>query len=591
MTIKKLGPKQESRVMVFKRESITPANEVMNDPFRDLYPVGLEGGPQTVAAVAPPYVPGVLMYYYENSSFLSPCVEAMVTNVDGTGFELRTIKGEKEDKKALKKAKALFTYPWPGESFIGMRKNLRRDLEVTGNAYMEVFRNMAGEVVMLRRLDPTYMRLTMKQIAFDVELEFPQIEGGKINVTTYPKVYVHSFGTKRRYMKEFAAPAKLSKITGMWEIEEALLPENVATEVMHLTLIPHPSGYGIPRWVPQTPSVVGSRKAEQQNVDFFESGGIPPLLIFVTGGTMSENVTKSLKELLYSDGKHKNIAAVVEVASNEGDLDKAGGGARVQVERFGGERQSDSMFEDYLMKSEKRIRSAFRIPPIFVGQAEDYNYATARASYEVGEAQVFAPERDDFDEIMNLRLLPAVLGDAAKTIEFVSNPISISDSDLQTATVTAAGDLATRESRLEALNMAANLDLEFEENPPSALLGPDGLPIDPEEADKGFDPKAGEGKDEEEPDVLGEGENPKKTPVKKTIAEMDLPAVLAKELNRVISGKTMDPAKLSILMKHVGNLQPKERRRLRDCIADEMHMAPEDLDFDLIEATISSLAA
>jgi hypothetical protein len=66
------------------------------------------------------------------------------------------------------------------------------------------------------------------------------------------------------------------------------------------------------------------------------------------------------------------------------------------------------MFEKYDERAEVRVRRAFRLPPIFVGQAADYSFATAYASYTVAEAQVFQPERGEFDEIISIRLLPVM---------------------------------------------------------------------------------------------------------------------------------------------------------------------------------------
>jgi capsid portal protein len=98
---------------------------------------------------------------------------------------------------------------------------------------------------------------------------------------------------------------------------------------------------------------------------------------------------------------------VLEVELTAGSLDKAGV-AKVTVERFGSDRQKDSMFEEYDAKCEERVRRAFRLPPMFLGQSKDYNFATAFASYTVAEAQVFKPEREAFDMVISMKLLPAM---------------------------------------------------------------------------------------------------------------------------------------------------------------------------------------
>jgi capsid portal protein len=46
-----------------------------------------------------------------------------------------------------------------------------------------------------------------------------------------------------------------------------------------------------------------------------------------------------------------------------------------------------------------------RLPPLFLGYAADYNFATAQTSYMVAEARVFEPERTEFDDLMNKTII------------------------------------------------------------------------------------------------------------------------------------------------------------------------------------------
>src|SRR5690606_7300353 len=53
-----------------------------------------------------------------------------------------------------------------------------------------------------------------------------------------------------------------------------------------------------------------------------------------------------------------------------------------------------------------QIRRAFRLPPIFVGRSDDYTRATAESSRELADEQIFAPERDEFDNFVNKHMMP-----------------------------------------------------------------------------------------------------------------------------------------------------------------------------------------
>jgi hypothetical protein len=197
---------------------------------------------------------------------------------------------------------------------------------------------------------------------------------------------------------------------------------------MHFTVVPDShTPYGVPRWINQLPSVIGSRKAEEFNLEYFDNGGVPPVLILLQGGTLQAETRKALQQMTSGEAKKNNRVQVLEVEPTGGSLAQTPQ-ARVTVERFGGDRTSDSMFEKYDERCEERVRRAFRMPPIFVGQSKDYNFATAFASYVVAEAQVFKPERDEFDENISMRLLPAM---NYAEYHLKSKPLVIEDATLK----------------------------------------------------------------------------------------------------------------------------------------------------------------
>jgi hypothetical protein len=133
-------------------------------------------------------------------------------------------------------------------------------------------------------------------------------------------------------------------------------------------------------------------------------------------------------------------------------------------ERFGAERQSDSMFEKYDERAEIRVRRSFRLPPIFVGQAQDYSFATAYARYTVAEAQVFKPEREEFDEQISIKLLPK-MGFAGYRMR--SHGLQIQDVPNQLAALQIASGTGHVEPQdlNEAINELVGLDLTPTEHP------------------------------------------------------------------------------------------------------------------------------
>lgn len=100
--------------------------------------------------LCPPYNLRLLDRLAQENNTLSPCIEAMVTNIDGTGYDFES-KAEsaedKEDDSQIEQLREFFSEPLPGTNFISLRKSLRRDLEATGNAYLEVLRNAQDQIV------------------------------------------------------------------------------------------------------------------------------------------------------------------------------------------------------------------------------------------------------------------------------------------------------------------------------------------------------------------------------------------------------------------------------------------------------------
>jgi len=339
-------------------------------------------------ALRPPYMPDQMASLVESNNALQPCIDAIVTNVDGTGFEVvaaEDVEEESVPEDLTIRLKKFFEQPWPNVSFLAMRKQLRKDIEVTGNGYLEVIRNLAGEIALVRRMDPYITRIMRMGTDSYLEEIYSPTLGIKVQVAVNRRRYVQYLFGKLVYFKEFGAPMQLDKITGKWEdagIGNGFDPNRMATEVIHFTANKHwELPYGIPRWVPQVPSVIGSRQAEEFNLGFFNAGGIPPLLIIIQGGEAADDVEKAVKDLFYSAGPHKNIAAVLQVQGTSGTIDEPGA-VRVTVERFGSEKQKDSMFQNYDVACEQKIRRSWRLPPLFTGSTQETNYACYDAETE-----------------------------------------------------------------------------------------------------------------------------------------------------------------------------------------------------------------
>jgi hypothetical protein len=147
------------------------------------------------------------------------------------------------------------------------------------------------------------------------------------------------------------------------------------------------------------------------------------------------------------------------------------------VERFGADRMTDAMFQKYDDNTGQHVREAFRLPPLFVGKAQDYNFATAYTGYMVAEAQVFGPERVEFDNQINTTILRAL---GAKSYRYRSTPLTLTDVQNQLKALGLVGGLfISGAETVKKLNEITGLDMRFEEVKTPVPIGSGLQPIKP----------------------------------------------------------------------------------------------------------------
>lgn len=459
---KRTPPKLETHVSaIIKADAQITSNAL---EIEDSY---LEWYSQNSQTIAPEIAPEVYYGLAEQNNTLNQCISAMEVNIDGTGFEIVRMDGEDitdAESKPITNLEDFFKEVSPSISFVTMRRELRRQSETAGYGCLEVIRNPKDEIVFLRTLESKTIRLM--KLGKSTTTTKTLARGGmemKVKLQARERRFVQfwqGIAPKTVYFKEFGSTRDLDKSTGQWSKEGERLPaDQRATEIIYTTIHKSKSGpYGVPRWLNQLPSVIGSRSAEELNLEYFEAGGIPPLLVFISGGAMAEVARKQLEGLLAGKARDKLKGVVADIQSTSGTIDK-GGGVRVDVEAFGSDRQQDSMFENYDFKCEKRVRSSFRLPPLFVGKAEDYSYSSVFASYTLAEAQIFAPERMEFDELMN----NTIMKDMTKGIYGIkSKPLKVADAETNLAALALAmnGGAITKKVLVEELNKVGSLTLQ-----------------------------------------------------------------------------------------------------------------------------------
>lgn len=381
------------------------------DPFDAAYSAGAAG---STTVIKPPFNPAGLMHLPNENNILRQCIDAMVTNIESFGHRLEYAGPEGGEESAEAKAEkarleALLDQPNGEYTLIELRERLRRDYETFGYAFLEVGRDATGQIAILYHVPAHTMRLCAKDnVAVQVERILTRNgKPAKVKVTKQFRRFVQQVGTQKVYFKEYGDPRSIDPATGL---EEAKLHvEDQATEIFHLSLYSPGHSYGLPRWINQLPAIRGSRESEMTNLQFFQDNAIPAMAILVSGGFLSQGTMDEVQTAFTSARGRRSMNRVLVIEATGDDQASAPEGTvpapKLDIKPLMADRQSDALFQNYDENNQKKVRSSFRLPPIFVGRSEDLTYATAQASLIMAEAQVFGPERNKIDDLFNLHLL------------------------------------------------------------------------------------------------------------------------------------------------------------------------------------------
>ena len=410
----------------------------------------------------PPYSPAFLEMCVERSNMLKQCITAVVVNVTAGGYEVVQVNRDIEtDAGEVEEANSFIESVNSDESLSTMLAKTIDDYETYGYAFIEVIRDRKGRISLLRYMPAGTTRLLPKDEANPQPVTYDIARGKRVvNVTEYRafRRYVQIVGGRTRFFKEFGDQRDLHMDTGKFD---SVPKAQLATEVIHLRQH-SPDPYGVPRWINQLPSVLGSRESEECNLRYFEDNTVPPMILSVSGGRLTKQSYSEMRQLLQQQGvgkerQHK-IMLIEAVPEREGLDDK--GSVSVRIDKLTDSRQSDGLFKEYDEGNQAKIRSSFRLPPVAIGLSQDTTFATARVSAFVAESQVYRPARDALDEVLNKRIVQHEQGLGLRTVKIASRVPSITDPESLIKSLTALNVMGALTPR--TANETANRILQIE---------------------------------------------------------------------------------------------------------------------------------
>jgi len=403
-------PQQQMRVRVIKTEAPSATTkQIYEDEFKNQYGDDI---------IQPPYNLKELKLIAEYSTILQQCVDAYRTNIVGFGlqpdytFDINAKDIVEEEKNQAEnewvRLEEFIKYLHFDESAETILGYSLEDREKTGNGFVEVLRDGLGRPAGIEYIDCQNMRVCSYTVPEEVEFTITE-NGTPKRIKRWKKFrrYCQMVNGKKVFFKEYGDPRIMNLATGKFDENT---PENLrATEVIHFKI---GSGtYGIPRWIGHIVSLYGARKAEELNYMYFKQGRHTPAAIVVENGMLSEQSFNQLQEYMNSiegvENAHKFLLLEAEGIPQENFVDgeEKVTPVKVQIKSLAEILQQDALFLEYDEKTRNKLRSAFRLPPLYTGESQDYNRSTADTARKITEEQVFQPERNNLVGKLNTLFL------------------------------------------------------------------------------------------------------------------------------------------------------------------------------------------
>lgn len=458
----------------------------------------------------PPYAPTFLAACVERSNMLKQCIAAIVTNVALTGYDtVATRQDTPIDEDENEELKSFIEAPNSEESLTGLHAKVVDDYETFGYAFIEAIRDRKQRISLLRHSKAFDTRLLPKNKELSA-VTYEVTRGRRRSTVTEHRAFrrfVQVINGRVRYFKEFGDQRKMDFQTG--EYSDSVPEDRQATEILHIRQNSI-DAYGVPRWINQLPSILGSRESEECNLRYFEDNTVPPMILSVAGGRLTAQSYKELrdaieKQAVGTDRQHKML--LIEAVPERESLEEKGNPITLKVDKLTDARQSDGLFKDYDESNQSKIRSSFRLPPVAVGLSQDVTFATANVSAFIAESQVYLPLRNIFDEFYNKRLVNGELGLNLSTVQLVSRVSLSSNPETIIKSLTALNAMGALTPRMANRlgNQVLQVDLdpfpeEGEEGYEEWMDKPIIFVTKGTASDAGQAQKGQEGKDIEDPD-------------------------------------------------------------------------------------------
>jgi len=327
--------------------------------------------------VQPPYNVLYLAQLYDVSPYHHAAVDAKVSNTVGLGYKfqetqkvLDKLEDASEDnvslerlRRKISRAKVLMTDKIESlnsdDSFEEIIKKIYKDLEVTGNGYLEIGRTSSGEIGYIGHIPAITMRIRRHRDGF-------------VQVVYNRYTYFRNFGDKTT--------------------QDQIGTDPRPNEVIHFKkYTPTNTYYGVPDILSAKNAVAGDEFASRYNLDYFENKAVPRYIITVKGARLNADAERKLLEFFQIGLKGKNHRTLYIPLPADGE------NSRVEFDMKPVEAgQQESSFQNYAIENRDRILIAHRTPLSKIGHG-----TPSPLDDKIFKEQVTRPAQDSLEIQIN----------------------------------------------------------------------------------------------------------------------------------------------------------------------------------------------
>lgn len=345
----------------------------------------------------PRYNFDALLYFFENNTWHSRCCRLKAACTVGLGYILQLIDGMKPDETEKKKLKEFFDNCNPTETFSEILEKFMIDYEAIGNAYLEIIRNLSGDIVGMYHIPAQTMRMRKDRDGF-------------VQVRDTRYVFFKNFGDKAKYNTQ-----------GQKDSEGTITLDTLATEIIHFSQYsPRSDFYGVPEWLTAAAAMLGSEKAEDFNIQFFENNAVPHFAIILKKATAGDEFKNTVTNFFRKEIKGKNHRTLVLDVPGEGELE-----LKELVKDI-----KDAHFRFYRLDNRDEVIAAHGVPPRLVGIIATGTMGGKGDSDGQKEAfltQIIAPRQNRLNHRINKLLIQT--GSGVKNYKFELEKLNDSNSE------------------------------------------------------------------------------------------------------------------------------------------------------------------